>query len=179
MDITGRKIVVTGASRGIGRATAEALARAGGRVALVARSAEVEVATAAIVAQGRQARGYLADLGKPADVDEMARRVIGDFGPPDIVVNNASAGRWLYVEETPAEEVVAMMAAPYFAAFYVTRAFLPAMLERGRGYLVNVNSPAALCHAWIERVAAARSARHRRAAARDGAWQGLQQLFRA
>jgi short-subunit dehydrogenase len=143
MNITGRKIVVTGASRGIGRATAEALARAGGRVALVARSPEVEAVAAAIVSQGGQARGYLADLGNAADVDDMARRVVDDFGPPDIMVNNAGAGRWLYVEETPVEEVVSMMAAPYFAAFYVTRAFLPAMLERGSGYIVNVNSPAA------------------------------------
>src|SRR5262249_42934574 len=143
MNITGRKIVVTGASRGIGRATAEALARAGGRIALVARSPEVEAVAAAIVAQGGQARGYLADLGNAAEVDEMARRVVGDFGPPDIVVNNAGAGRWLFVEETPVEEVVAMMAAPYFAAFYVTRAFLPAMLERRSGYIVNVNSPVA------------------------------------
>lgn len=143
MNITGRKIVVTGASRGIGRATAEALARAGGRVALVARSPEVKAVAAAIVAQGDQARGYLADLGNPGEADEMARRVVGDFGPPDIVVNNAGAGRWLYVQETPVEEVVSMMAAPYFAAFYVTRAFLPTMLERGSGYIVNVNSPAA------------------------------------
>jgi short-subunit dehydrogenase len=143
MNITGRKIVVTGASRGIGRATAVALARAGGRVALVARSPEVEAAATAIVSEGGQARGYLADLGNAADVDAMARHVVGDFGPPDIVVNNAGAGRWLHLEETPAEEVVSMMAAPYFAAFYVTRAFLPAMLERGSGYIVNINSPAA------------------------------------
>ncbi len=143
MQIAGHKIVVTGASRGIGRATAQALARTGGRVALVARSPEIEEVAAAIVANGGQARGYIADLGNAADVDEMARRVVGDFGPPDIVVNNAGAGRWLFVEETPPEEVVAMMAAPYFAAFYVTRAFLPGMLERGSGYIVNVNSPAA------------------------------------
>ena len=143
MQIAGHKIVVTGASRGIGLSTAQALARAGGRVALVARSPEIEEVAAAIVANGGQARGYIADLGNAADVEEMAHRVVADFGPPDIVVNNAGAGRWLFVEETPADEVVAMMAVPYFAAFYVTRAFLPEMLERGSGYIVNINSPAA------------------------------------
>lgn len=193
MKIAGCKIVVTGASRGIGRATAEALARVGGRVALVARSPEVEAVAVAIVAQGGQARGYLADLGNPGEVEEMARRVVGDFGPPDIVVNNAGAGRWLYVEETPVEEVVSMMAAPYFAAFYVTRAFLPTMLERRSGYIVNINSPAA----WMPwpgaaGYTAARFALRGLSASLRldlrgtgvqlldiGARQGLQQLFRA
>jgi short-subunit dehydrogenase len=141
MNIDGRTIVVTGASRGIGKAAAEALARAGGRVALIARSPEIEQVAAAI--QGGQARGYVADLGNAAEVGEVAQQIMRDFGAPDVVVNNAGAGRWLYVEETPPEEVEAMMAAPYFAAFYVTRAFLPAMLARGSGTIVNINSPVA------------------------------------
>jgi short-subunit dehydrogenase len=143
MKIEGRVIVVTGASRGIGKAAAEALGRAGGRVALIARSPEVEEVAAAIASRGGQARGYTADLGNPADVQDVSQRIVNDLGPPDIVVNNAGAGRWLYVEETPAGEVAAMMAVPYLAAFYVTRAFLPAMLERATGTIVNINSPVA------------------------------------
>jgi uncharacterized protein len=145
MQINGRKIVVTGASRGIGQSVARAMAREGGQVALLARSPEVEQIAAEIVASGGNARGYIVDLADPAAVELVARRIADDFGPPDIIVNNAGAGRWFSVEETPAEEVAATMATPYFAAFYVTRAFLPAMLERRRGYIVNVNSPVA----WI------------------------------
>jgi uncharacterized protein len=143
MNVSGRAIVVTGASRGIGRATAQALARAGGRTALLARSPEIEQVAAAIVAQGGQARGYVVDLTDAAAVERTAAQVTSDLGAPDIIINNAGAGRWLHVEETPPAEAAAMMAAPYFAAFYVTRAFLPAMLARDQGYIVNVNSPAA------------------------------------
>ena len=143
MKITGRTIVVTGASRGIGKATAEALARAGGRVALLARSPEIERIAADLAAQGFEARGYIVDVGNHQEVDAVAGRIVADLAAPDIVINNAGAGRWLHVEETPAEEVATMMAAPYFAAFYVTRAFLPAMLARNDGYVVTINSPVA------------------------------------
>ena len=143
MNVSERTIVVTGASRGIGQAAAWALARAGGRVALLARSSDVERIAAEIVSQGGKARGYAVDLTDPLAVERTAQQVTRDLGAPDIVVNNAGAGRWLYVEETPPEEAAAMMASPYFAAFYVTRTFLPAMLARNQGYIVNVNSPAA------------------------------------
>jgi short-subunit dehydrogenase len=143
MNVTGRTIVVTGASRGIGRATAQAFARAGGRTALLARSPEIREVATELVAQGANARGYIVDLTDPAAVEQTAQRVVNELGEPDIVVNNAGAGRWLYVEETPSAEAATMIASPYLAAFYVTRAFLPAMLARGEGYIVNVNSPAA------------------------------------
>ena len=143
MQVDGQTVVVTGASRGIGKATAEALGRAGARVAVLARSPEIEAVAATVVANGGVARGYTADVGNPNDVEQVSRRIVDDLGDPAIVINNAGAGRWLHVEETPAEEVVSMMAAPYFAAFYATRAFLPAMLVRRTGYIVNVNSPVA------------------------------------
>jgi short-subunit dehydrogenase len=98
---------------------------------------------AGIVAEGGEARGYCVDLSDPAAVEQVGRQILSDLGTPEIVVNNAGAGRWLYVEETPLEEAEAMVACPYLAAFYVTRAFLPSLLKRGEGYIVNVNSPAA------------------------------------
>jgi short-subunit dehydrogenase len=64
------------------------------------------------------------------------------MGTPDIVINSAGIGRWLFAEETSPAEAVRMMAAPYFAAFYITRAFLPDMLKRHSGHVVNINSPA-------------------------------------
>ena len=59
---------------------------------------------------------------------------------PDVIVNAAGAGRWLYLDETAPAEAVQMMAVPYFAALFVTRAFLPTMLERGSGTIVNVTN---------------------------------------
>ncbi|MGD0965006.1 MAG: SDR family NAD(P)-dependent oxidoreductase [Candidatus Acidiferrales bacterium] len=143
MRIKGRVVVVTGASRGIGQSVARAVALAGGRAALLARSQEVVQVAAEIVAAGGQARGYCVDLTDPAALEGVARQIVSDLGAPDIVVNNAGAGRWLYVEETPPEEAAAMMASPYLAAFYVTRIFLPLLLERREGLIVNVNSPVA------------------------------------
>jgi short-subunit dehydrogenase len=143
MDIRGRTVVVTGASRGIGQASAEAFARAGGRVALIARSPSVEKIAEEISAAGGVARGYQVDVTDAAAVESAAPRIEADLGVPSIVINNAGSGRFLSVEETSAEDVVAMMAAPYFAAFHVTRAFLPKMLDRRDGYIVNVTSPAA------------------------------------
>ena len=64
-----------------------------------------------------------------------------EFGVPDILINNAGAGRWLAVDETPPDEAEKMMALPYFAAFNLTHALLPRMTERG-GAIVNVNSVA-------------------------------------
>jgi short-subunit dehydrogenase len=143
MKISDCTIVITGASRGIGLATARALAGAGGHLALMARSREIEDVAAQIVAKGGKARGYVVDVTDPMAVEQVARQVVVDMGPPDIIINNAGAGRWLAVEETPLDEVAKMMAAPYFAAFYVTRMFLPALLDRQRGFIVNVNSPVA------------------------------------
>src|SRR5258707_1731608 len=103
MKIQGRTIVVTGASRGIGKAVAGALAHAGGRVALLARSPEIDQVAADLVAQGLQARGYVVDLSDHHDVEQVAKRIVSDLGGPDIVINNAGSGRWLHVEETPPE----------------------------------------------------------------------------
>lgn len=143
MQISDRTVVVTGASRGIGQATARALARSGGRIALLARSRDVDQVATEIVANGGQARGYAVDLTDAAAVERVGQSITTDMGDPEILINNAGAGRWLFVEETSPEEAAAMIASPYLAAFYVTRVFLPAMLQRRQGCIVNVLSPAA------------------------------------
>lgn len=142
MNLDGAHVVVTGASRGIGAATARTFAQAGARVALLARSAEVEDRAAAITAEGGKSDAYRVDLTDPAAVAEVARRILA-AAPVDVLVNNAGAGRFLSVEETPPEAAMAMMASPYFAAYHTTYAFLPGMLARRRGRIVNVTSPAA------------------------------------
>jgi short-subunit dehydrogenase len=148
MHIKDSLILITGASSGIGAATARAAARAGARVVLVARTqAALEAVAGEIRAAGGQAWVYAADLSDPVQVARMAVSVAREAGLPDIIVNSAGAGRWLFIEETSAEEAQEMMAAPYFTTFYTTRAFLPAMLARGSGQIVIINSPASRA-AW-------------------------------
>ncbi len=142
MNINGRLALITGASSGVGAAAAKAIARRGGRVVLVARTkSALEQVAAEITAAGGAAHVYPADVADAADVERMACAVRKELGTPDILINNAGAGRWRFVEETDPDEAVQMMAAPYFAAFYVTRAFLPEMLKRRSGHIVNMSSP--------------------------------------
>ena len=139
MNPQGKTALVTGASSGIGAATARALAKAGARVLLVARrAAELERVAGSL--GSREARTYAVDLGDAPAVTQMAERIAEDVGTPDIIVNNAGAGRWKFVDETTPQEAVQMMAVPYFATFYVTQAFLPGMLRRNSGHIVNVSS---------------------------------------
>jgi uncharacterized protein len=97
-----------------------------------------------IRANGGEARAVAADLSEHAEVGALARRVLAEIGVPDVVVNNAGAGRFLFIDETDPEEAVRMMAVPYFAAFFVTRAFIEPMLERGSGTILMVNSPVSI-----------------------------------
>jgi uncharacterized protein len=139
MNPRGKTALITGASSGIGAATARALAEAGAaRVLLVARrAAELERVAGSI---GPAAKGYPVDLSNASAVEQLAERVTAEVGTPDIIVNNAGAGRWRFVDETSPQDAVQMMAVPYFATFYVTHAFLPGMLRRNTGHIVNVSS---------------------------------------
>src|SRR5688572_16096351 len=138
MDPKGKTALVTGASSGIGAATAQELARAGARVILVARRAEQLRQVASSI--GGAASFYPTDLRDATAVTSLFDRVTSEIGTPDIIVNNVGAGRWKFVEETTPAEAVDMMAVPYFAAFNVTHAFLPGMLRRNTGHFVNVSS---------------------------------------
>lgn len=148
MDLRGKRVLVTGASSGIGAATARRLAGRGAHPILVARSGDaLESVAREIRTDGGSAHVHVVDLAEPADVAEMAERLRREGGAPDVLVNNAGAGRWLHAHETTPEEAAGMMAVPYLAAFAVTRAFLPELLERGSGVVVNVTSAAAYM-AW-------------------------------
>jgi short-subunit dehydrogenase len=143
MMIKEKVVVVTGASSGIGAATAKAMAKAGGRVALLARSKDLlDQVAAEISSAGGVARGYLVDLADADAVAVVAKQITEELGTPDIIINNAGAGKWLFVDETTPAQAVQMMAVPYFAAFNVTHAFLPAMLSRNSGRFVFVSSVA-------------------------------------
>ncbi|RYF54011.1 MAG: SDR family NAD(P)-dependent oxidoreductase, partial [Comamonadaceae bacterium] len=113
MKLTGKLAVVTGASSGIGAATAAALAAAGAEVILVARTPGPLTKTAELIrSRGGQAHAMPADLTSYSEVKDLADQVLGDIGVPDIIVNNAGAGRFLFLDETDPEDAVQMMAAP-------------------------------------------------------------------
>ena len=144
MELKNKLILITGASSGIGAATAKAAARAGMRVALAARTqANLEKVAAEIQQNGGQAFVYAVDVTDPQAVKKVAEKIATKLGTPDVLFNNAGAGRWLFTEETDNDEAAQMMAAPYLSAFYVTHAFLPAMIERNSGTIVNMTSIAA------------------------------------
>lgn len=144
MDITNKLVVVTGASSGIGEAIVRAIAEAGAAtVVLLARSEEkLKSITSEIEATGRKVVFYAVDLSNPSAVANVAERIISDLGIPDILVNNAGQGQWKFLQDTSPDEIQQMMAVPYFAAAWLTREFLPGMLKRGSGHIVNISSVA-------------------------------------
>jgi len=144
MEMRNALALITGASGGIGAATAHAMAAAGVKVVLLARTqSKLDAVAADIRTAGGEAFVYPCDLSDADAVNATAERIKAEVGVPDILVNNAGAGRWLAVEETDAKEAVAMMSTPYFAAFFMTRAFVHEMVRRGSGRIANVNSPMA------------------------------------
>jgi NAD(P)-dependent dehydrogenase (short-subunit alcohol dehydrogenase family)/enamine deaminase RidA (YjgF/YER057c/UK114 family) len=140
----GRVAVVTGAGRGIGAATARALAEAGFRVVLAARTRDqIERQTAKLVAMGRQATAVVCDVTGEASVQALSREA-AELGPVAVLVNNAGAAASMPLARTSLEEWNRLMAVNATGAFLCTRAFLPGMLERRWGRVVNVASTAGL-----------------------------------
>lgn len=139
--LEGCTAVVTGGSRGIGRATAAKLAGAGARVALLARGrAELEAAARAI---GNDAVAIPCDVTRRDSVTRVAARIVDELGgAPDVLINAAGAFQLARVEETTPAQFSAIVEANLVAPFVVTRMFLPEMRSRGRGHVVSVGSAA-------------------------------------
>ncbi len=158
-NLKGQRVVVTGASSGIGEATARLLARHGSSVCLLARNA-VRLSTIVdeIRSEGGLATAYPVDLADPAATATTAAQLCAAWGVPNVLINNAGAGRWLSIRDTSAAEAANMMAVPYLAAFNLTRELLPGMIARGDGQILNITSVAARL-AWPGAVAYA-AARH-------------------
>ena len=136
-------VLVTGASSGIGAATAKLYGASGAHVLLLARNeAKLNEVAAAVRRDGGAASPYAVDLADANAIAETSERIKREAGTPDILINNAGAGRWLSVLETSAEEALAMIEVPYLAAFNLTRAFLPEMIARGDGAIACITSPA-------------------------------------
>ena len=141
--LDGKLALVTGASSGIGVEIAKAIAARGARVLLVARGREGLEATASeITTAGGAAAALTADLADVADVQRLAAEVLAGPGAPDVLVNNAGAGRWRAIDETDPGEAQRAVALPNLAAFELTRELVPAMIARGSGHILNMTSAA-------------------------------------
>jgi len=139
MEWAGTKLLITGASSGIGAATAVAAAKRGAELALVARSADrLEAVAQRIRESGGRVTTHAFDVSDPAQV----ARLVAEVPAPDVLFNNAGAGRWKRLIDTEPAEAAEMIGAPYLAGFYTTRAYLPAMLARRSGVILFMNSAA-------------------------------------
>jgi short-subunit dehydrogenase len=135
MKAAGARVVVTGASRGIGAALATELAARGARVVLVARSAEPLEKLAAEL--GGEA--FPADLADASVLEPLVRRIEAD-GPIDVLVNNAGIDLTGDLLALPTEDITELVAVNLCAPMLLCRAVIPAMQTRGRGHIVNVSS---------------------------------------
>ena len=149
--LTGRVALVTGASRGIGAAIARRFGAEGARVALVARSLEpgsgghlagsLRETAATIEAGGGMALPIVADLSDPGcDRAAIVTEAEAALGPIDILVNNAAACFYLSIDETSERRLRVAYEVNVITPYLLTKAVVPAMRERGSGWVVNITS---------------------------------------
>lgn len=141
--LEGAVAVVTGGGSGIGRAIAESYAREGARVAVCGRRMDpVREAVAGIEAEGGEALALGCDVTDDAAVERLVAEVADALGTPDVVVNNAGAYLATKFLDAAIEDFRRLVEVNYLGTVRVTKAFLPAMLERDSGKLVNIASTA-------------------------------------
>lgn len=134
-------VLITGASSGIGEACALQFADAGARVILVARNGDrLKKVWEEIMERGGWAEICPLDISDSDAVQRASAELLSKQGIPDILINNAGSGIWKFIHETEYAELPAYMEVPYYGAFYMSKAFLPSMLERGSGHIVNMSS---------------------------------------
>lgn len=141
MGREGRRVLVTGGGRGIGRAVALRLAGGGCSVAVSARTrSEVEAVAAEVRALGQGGAAVVADVSRPDEVRRLFREAAEALGPPDILVNAAGVAPSALLHRTSDEAWRAAIDTNLSGSFYCLREALPKMIERGWGRVVNVAS---------------------------------------
>ena len=141
MTLENHIAIVSGAARGIGKATALALARNGAHVAAVdVEHAEVEATAGMIRALGRKALALVADVGDIDSIDRMTRKVVGEFGTIDILVNNAGVTRRAYIMDLTEEDWDRIMRVNGKGVFFCLQRVAREMIPRRRGVIINIAS---------------------------------------
>jgi short-subunit dehydrogenase len=141
LRLQNRIAVVTGASKGIGKAIAESLAREGADVAICARNAsELKKAEREILRHGNRVLSIKADVRRPADVARLAKTVENKLGMPTILINNAGIGKFREILKMADEDFQITLETNLYGVFYVTKAFLPGMIQKKQGHIINIAS---------------------------------------
>ncbi|HEY0753086.1 MAG TPA: SDR family NAD(P)-dependent oxidoreductase [Ktedonobacteraceae bacterium] len=144
LPLEGKRAIVTGAGRGIGRSIALALAEAGADVALTARTAsDIEQLAGEIQALGRHAAFVSCDVTSVDQVQQMATTLLESLGGLDILVNNAGNAGSHKLLNHPDELWHRMLAVNLTSVYYVSKAFLPTLSEQRSGRIINIASIAA------------------------------------
>jgi short-subunit dehydrogenase len=144
VSLEGKKVLVTGASSGIGAGLAEAFASAGAVVGICARRRDRLGETLARCREhSPDSRMWVVDLNVPAEVDALAKAATEELGAVEILVNNAGIPKRRHVTKLDIETVDSVMAINYSSPVRLTLALLPQMLERDSGLIVNIASVAA------------------------------------
>lgn len=151
MKLVGKVAIVTGSSRGIGKAIAIAFAAEGARVVIAARSeteneqipGTIHRTAEEIQSLGRKAFPIKCDVTDEQSVNDMVRRTLEQFGRIDILVNNAGTGYWFPIMETPMKRWELVIRVNLTGAFICTKAVLPKMIEQKSGSIINISSLAA------------------------------------
>jgi 3-hydroxybutyrate dehydrogenase len=139
--LNGRRAVVTGGSKGIGRSVALALAEAGADVVVTARNMiDLEAVAGEIKALGRRSLAISSDVTNVAEVLQLAQAVQDEFGGIDILVNNAGTAKSHKFLNHPDELWDEMLAVNLTSVYLVTKAFVPAMVEQKWGRIINMAS---------------------------------------
>lgn len=142
MELAGKTAVVTGGTKGIGRAIAESLVRAGANVSISARH-EDEIATAVAELNergGGRAIGFLCDVRDHEQVKSCFAKTVEQLGGVDILINNAGIGLFGAVESMSADDFRAVIETNLCGVFYCCHEAIPLMKQRGGGYIINISS---------------------------------------
>ena len=143
MEIKGKVVIVTGASQGIGLATAKLLSKEGAKVALAARSPEIKN----LEKELPESFAVLTDLRQPDDVKNLVKMAVKKFGRIDILINNAGQGMHGYaVKDTPISEYREIMELNVFSVVRLMQEVVPVMKKEGGGMIINVSSKVTKMH---------------------------------
>ncbi|ACU75407.1 short-chain dehydrogenase/reductase SDR [Catenulispora acidiphila DSM 44928] len=138
VDVNGKVMIITGASAGIGEATARAAARAGATVVLAARRRARLDALAAEI--GGDTLAVQTDMRDPAQVRRLVETAVERFGRVDVLVNNAGQGLHVPIEQITIEDLAAVVELNVYGALVAMQAVIPLMREAGGGCVINVSS---------------------------------------